>query len=150
MRHPILGFGCALAFLFLGYAAAWFSDPNELEAIARNPGAVGLAFEALVLAFFFAVAVLLFVVWPQALLASWLLRRFRLHRALAFVFFFVVCSVIVCMIDFTVVDRHKWIAYFVGTGYLFIPCSILWWISFRHKPNVYIARQTPGNRESVS
>jgi hypothetical protein len=137
MRHPISGICFTLAFLFLGYAGAWFSDPNEIRFLARNPDAAGLALEALTLAFFFSVAVLLFIVWPQTLIASWLVRRFRFHRFFPFPFFFGICSTIVCILDFAVVDNHRLLAYFIGTAYLFASCFILWWISFRPSRGVY-------------
>jgi hypothetical protein len=135
MRHPILGLGCTLAFLFVGYAAGWFSDSNEIEFLAMgDPGAAKRAFEALTLASYFALGVLFFVVWPQALLASWLVRRFRLHRFFPLAFFFGVCSILVGILDFVLVDSHRLTAILAGTAYLFVSCFILWWISFRHKP----------------
>jgi hypothetical protein len=137
MHRPISGFCCTLAFLFAGYAGAWFSDPNEIRFLARNPDAAGLAFEALTLAFFFSVTVLLFVVWPQTLLANWLVRRFRFHRFFPIPFFFGICSIVVCVLDFTAVDHHRLLAYLIGTAYLFASCFILWWISFRQSRGVY-------------
>ncbi|HEV2328747.1 MAG TPA: hypothetical protein VGY56_08170 [Verrucomicrobiae bacterium] len=136
MRHPILGFCCTLAFLFFGYAGAWFGNPNEIQFLARNPGAASLAFETLTLAFFFAVGVSIFVVWPQAWLASWLARRFRFHRFFPFAFFFGVCSIAVCVLDFAAVDHHRLIVYLIGTGYLFISCLIFWSISYRNSRGV--------------
>lgn len=131
MRHPIAGFCCTVAFLFLGYAGAWFSNPDEIQFLARNPGAAGLAIETLALAAFFALGISIFIVLPQALFANWLVRRFRFHRFFPLPFFFLICSIIVGILDFAVVNNHRLIAYSIGTAYLFASCFILWWISFR-------------------
>lgn len=131
MRNPILGFCSALAFLFVGYAGAWFGNPNEIRFLADNPDPVGHAFESLTLAAVFAAAIMVFIVWPQTSLASWLLRRFRFHRFFPFPFFFVNCSIVVCILDLVAVNSHRLIAYWIGTGYLFVSCLIFWWISFR-------------------
>ncbi|HEX3627543.1 MAG TPA: hypothetical protein VH280_19220 [Verrucomicrobiae bacterium] len=132
MRNPILGFSSALAFLFVGYAGAWFGNPDEIQFLSRTPDAFGHAFEALILAAFFAAAIMVIIVWPQTSLASWLVRRFRLHRFFPFPFFFVICSIVVCILDFTVIRNHRLIMYLIGTSYLFVSCLIFWWISFRH------------------
>jgi hypothetical protein len=87
MRHHILGLGSTLSFLFVGYAAAWLSDPYEIEFIASKPDAVKRAFLALALASMFTLGVLFLVVWPQTLLASWIVRRFHFHSFFPFVLF---------------------------------------------------------------
>jgi len=135
MRNPILGLSCTLVFLFAGYAVCWFSDTNEIDFLAAgNPGTTRRAFEALTLGSYFAFGILFFVVWPQTLLANLLVRRFRYHQFFPLAFFFGVCSILVCILDFTVVGSHRLTTYLVGTGYLFISCFILWWISFRYRP----------------
>jgi hypothetical protein len=134
MRHRILGLSCTLAFLFVGYAAAWLSDPNEISFVAGKPDAAIRVFEALALASIFALSVLFILVWPQTLLASWMVRRFRFHRLFPYAFFFGISSIAVCVVVFLTCYSEQFSAYLVGTGYLLVSCSILWWISFRHKP----------------
>ena len=104
MRHRILGFCSTLAFLFVGYAAAWLSDPNEISFVAGKPDAMRRALEALALASIFTFGVLFLVVWPQTLLAGWLVRRFRVARVIPFALFFGISSIAVCILDFTVFE----------------------------------------------
>ena len=134
MHHRILGLSSTLAFLFVGYAAAWLSDPFEISFIADKPDALKRVFLAMALALIFTFGVLILVVWPQTLLAGWLVRRFRVARVIPFMLFFCISSIAACILDFTVFDNERLIAYLVGTGYLLVSCSILWWISFRHEP----------------
>jgi hypothetical protein len=88
----------------------------------------------LTMASIFNFGVLFLIVWPQTLLASWIVRRFHFHSLFPFVFFLVISSAIVCIIDFAVIDLHRLLVYSVGTAYLLVSCSILWRISFRHEP----------------
>ena len=134
MHHRILGLGSTLAFLFVGYAAGWLSDPNEISFVADKPNTVELIFRALVVASVFTLSVLFILVWPQTLLASWIVRRFEAHRLVPFGLFFGISSVAVCIVDFTIFDNERLIAYLVCTGYLLVACSILWLISFRRRP----------------
>jgi hypothetical protein len=134
MRHRILGLGSTLAFLFVGYAAGWLSDPNEIDFVAGRPDALKRALEALTIASSFVFGVLFLVVWPQTLLASWMVRRFHFRRFFPFALFFGISSAAVCVLDFTVIDLHRLLAYSVGTAYLLVSCSILWWISYTHEP----------------
>ncbi|HEV2453000.1 MAG TPA: hypothetical protein VGY98_01985 [Verrucomicrobiae bacterium] len=137
MRNRVLGLVCTLTFLFVGYAVAWFSDPNEIAYLASNPDAAQHIFEALEVACVFALCVLFLIVWPQAWVANWLVERFRFRRFFLLAFFFGMSSLVVCVLDFAAVDNHRLIAWLVGTFYLLASCFILWWISFRRKPAGY-------------
>ena len=134
MHHRILGLSSTLAFLFVGYAAAWLSDPFEISFIAGKPDALKRAFLALALSLIFTFGVLFLLVWPQTLLAGWLVRRFRIHRLFPFLLFFAISSFAVCVLVFSTCSSQQFLAYLVGTGYLLISCSILWLISFRYEP----------------
>jgi hypothetical protein len=134
MHHRILGLSSTLAFLFVGYAVAWFSDPFSVSFVVGKPDAVKHAIEALMMASIFTFGVLFLLVWPQTLFVSWTMRRFRFHRTFPFAFFFGVSSIVVGILDFWAGDKNLLIAYLIGTGYLLVSCSILWLISFRHEP----------------
>jgi hypothetical protein len=134
MHHRILGLGSTLGFLFATYAAGWLCDANEVGFVAGKPDALKHAFEALLMASIFSFGVLFFLVWPQTLLASWMVRRFHFRRFFPFSLFFGISSTVLCVLDFSFFDLHRLLAYLVGTAYLLVCCSILWWISFRHEP----------------
>ena len=133
MRRRILGLSSTLAFLFVGYAACWLSDPNEIRFVAGKPDALKRTIEALALASVFAIGVLFLVVWPQTLLASWLVRRFHFPNFFPYALFFGVSSAVVCAFAFAVFDLHRLLASSVGTAYLLLSCSILWRLSFRNE-----------------
>ncbi len=100
-----------------------------------NPvNSILFALQVLTLALIFTVSILFVIVWPQTLLAGWLVRRFRVHRLFPFLLFFTISSIAVCILDFTVFDNERLIAYLLGTGYLLVSCSILWLISLRYEP----------------
>jgi hypothetical protein len=134
MRRYILGLGSTLAFLFVGYAVGWLSDPNEIDFVVGKPDALKHAFEALTIASIFVISVLFLIVWPQALLARWILRRFHFRRFFPLALFFGISSAFVCIFDFTFIYLHRFLAYLIGTAYLVVSCSILWSISFRYEP----------------
>jgi hypothetical protein len=134
MRNRILGFFSTLAFLFAGYAVAWLVDRHGVGSITSRPDSFVFALQVLALASIFTVSILFVIVWPQTLLAGWLVRRFRVNRVFPFLLFFAISSIAVCILDFTVIDDERLIAYLVGTSYLFVSCSILWLISFRYEP----------------
>jgi hypothetical protein len=134
MRRRILGLCSTLAFLFVGYGIAWFSDPFEIEFIAGKPDALKRAFLAFVLASIFTLGVLFLVVWPQTLLASWMVKRFRFHHLFPFVLFFGISSILVCCVVLLTCCSRQFLAYSIGTTYLLASCCILWRISFSHEP----------------
>ena len=134
MQKRIQGFTVTFALLFVGYAVAGLIDPNGIRKIAHKPD-WPLVFEALVLALTFALVVLFVIVWPQTLLASWVVRHFRVSRLLPFALFFALSSMLVGIFIF-LNNRDDWLSkYLLLTAYLFVPCSTLWWISFRHEPD---------------
>ena len=135
MHHRILGLSSTLAFLFVAYAVAWFSDPSEISFVAGKPDSVKRAFEALALASIFTLSVLFIIVWPQTLLASWIVRRFRAPRFVPFALFLVVSNIIVWAFIFMEGLYGDWfLRYLMFVAYFFVPCLILWRISFRHEP----------------
>ena len=136
MQKRIQGFTCTLEVLFVGYVIAGLFDPNGIRSIAGKPDSVVLILEALALALIFTLGVLFVIVWPQTLLASWVVRRFRVPRFLPFALFFALSSIIVGIFMF-LNNRDDWLLkYLMLSVYLFVPCSILWGISFRHEPVV--------------
>ena len=134
MRNRILGFFSTLAFLFAGYAVAWLVDRHGVGSITSRPDSFVFALQVFALALIFTVSVLFVIVWPQTLLAGWLVRRFHIHRLFPFLLFFGISSIAVCILVFSTCSSKQFLAYLVGTGYLLVSCSILWWISFRHEP----------------
>jgi len=134
MQKRIRGFTCTLAVLFVGYVITGLFDPNGIRSIAGKPNGLVLIFEALALALVFTLGVLFVIVWPQTLLASWVVRHFRVPRFLPFAVFFTLSSIIVGIFIF-LNNRDDWLLkYLMLIVYLFVPCSTLWWISFRHEP----------------
>jgi hypothetical protein len=130
MRHRILGLGSTLAFLFIVYAVLWLFDPNEISYVAGKPDSVERIFKALTLALIFTSSVLFILVWPQTLLACWIVKRFQVHHLLPFALFFVLSSIVVCIIVFLACSSERFLPYLAGMSYLFVACSILWRISF--------------------
>lgn len=131
MHHRILGFSSTLAFLFVGYAVAWLVDRHGIGSITSRPDSFMFALQVLSLALIFTLSVLFIIVWPQTLLAGWLVKRFRTHRLFPFLLFFGISSIAVCILLFSTCCGERLLAYLAGTGYLLISCSILWWTSFR-------------------
>jgi hypothetical protein len=134
MRHRILGFFSTLAFLFAGCAVAWLIDRHGVGSITSRPDSFVFALQVLALALIFTLSVLFVIVWPQTLIAGWLVRRFRVHRLFPFLLFFSISSLAVCILDFMLFDKDRLTAYLAGTAYLLVSCSILWLISFRYEP----------------
>jgi hypothetical protein len=133
MHHRILGLSSTLAFLFASYAVAWLSD-NDVSVVFSKPDAMKLNLEALLIASIFTFGVLFLIVWPQTLLASWIVRRFHPPRFFPFALFFVISSIVVGVFIFLDCLCGHWILkWLLLASYLFVPCSILWWISFRHR-----------------
>jgi hypothetical protein len=132
MQKRIRGFTCTLTVLFVGYVIAGSFDPNGIRSIAGKPDGLVLILEALALALVLALGVLFVIVWPQTLLASWVVRRFRVPRFLPFALFFTLSSIIVSV--FIILNnRDDWLLkYLMLIVYLVVPCAALWRISFRH------------------
>src|SRR5579859_3932135 len=84
MRHRILGFSCTLIVLFIGYVVAWLIDRHGVGSITSRPDSFAFALQVLALASLFTLSVLFVVVWPQTLLAGWVVRRFHVPRFLPF------------------------------------------------------------------
>jgi len=133
MHKLIKGFTCTLAVLFIGYVIAELFDPNGIRSIAGKPDGLMLILEALALALIFTLSVLFVIVLPQTLLASWMVRRFYVPRFLPFALFFILSSIIVGVFIF-LNNRDNWfLKYLMLIVYLFVSCSTLWRISFRHE-----------------
>src|SRR5437879_5930398 len=133
MHRRILGFSCTLAVLFFGYSIGWLIDRHGLISIASRPDSLLFALQVLALALIFTSSVLFVVVWPQTMLASWVVRRFHVHRFFPFVIFFGMSSIVVCLLIFFTSGSERLLKYLLGTAYLVVPCSVLWGISFRQQ-----------------
>jgi len=135
MHKPFRGFTCTLAVLFVSYVIFGFCSPDGFRNIAGKPHASVLIVEASVIALVFPFVVLFVIVWPQTLFANWLVRRFRFHSFLPYALFFAVSSIIVGPFIFLDCLCGHWVLkWLVLATFLFVPCSILWLISFRHEP----------------
>ncbi len=133
MQRRIRGFACTLGVLLFGYVIAGLFDPNGIPSVAAKPNNSVLLLQALALALIFTVVVLLIIVWPQAVLASWVVRHFRVPRFLPFALFFAVSSVIVGVF-IILSNRDDWLLkYVMLMTYLVASCSTLWWVSFSHE-----------------
>jgi hypothetical protein len=134
MHRRILGFSCALAVLFVGYAIGWLIDRHGISSITSRPDSFVFALQVLTLALIFKLSVLFIVVWPQTMLANWIVRRFRVRRFFLLAFFFGVSSIAACLLIFLNNHDDWFLKYLLLVAYLLAPCSILWRISFRYEP----------------
>jgi hypothetical protein len=130
MRRPLSGSAWTLAALVGISVIAGFCVRAGFSDFGDTP--VQGMIRILPFLFILDLLVLIAIVWPQALLASWLVRRFHAARVVPFALFFALAGAVVgvCL------DRKVNLAlnYVMAFALVFVPCSTLWCISFEHEP----------------
>jgi hypothetical protein len=130
MHHRLRGLSCTLAVLLVGYVIAWFAD--RMKNGFHDSYTFTFFLLALLLAAMFTIPALFIVILPQALLARWLTRRFRIQRFVPFALFFVLSSVPAVLLA-VILNANRFGIYVFVTLYFVAACSVLWKISFRHE-----------------
>ncbi len=127
MQRPLTGFAWALAVVLVisvigGFCTDGFSDFGDtpVEGMVRV-----LPFDLI-----FGPVLLFAIVWPQTILASWLVRRFQVARPIPFALFLAVAGVAVAICgDHRV---NSLLGDLMAVALVFVPCCTLWCISFQH------------------
>jgi len=129
MQRPLPAFAWTLAVLLAISVIGGFCVQDGFRDFGDTPEQ-GMV-RVLPVLFILDVVVLFVIVWPLTLLASWFVRRLHVARVVPFALFFALAGVIVCV---CVNNGNALMNDLMAFALIFVPCSTLWCISFRHEP----------------